>query len=452
MKENKKGMFTGIKEIFSFTAMQTIKGKGFVSSTIIIGVVIAIIFGGICVFQAIDFSDADTEFDSEDMKYDVEGLFETIKEVYLINDTAYETDSVKKLFIETEDMLKKKQNKDIQVINALNEDVTDRKAAVILKVEQNEGISGGINVNILTTFNSTVNEEELNVFVNLISTSSEYAVYSVGKLDEKAIEFVSLPANVENIGTEAEVQSIGMMMAKLIIPMLFCLALYMIVLIHGQSISKAIIADKSSKLIEMLLTSVKPYAIIAGKVLGVATVAIGQMLIWIGSGVIGYFIGNEIAKSMNSQYVNYIGEIIKIMQSDTQGVAFSAGAIIIAIITVVIGFFMYCVLAAFSGAFISKIEDLSASNTIFQLPVVISFLVAYFVGITQGMGNGVNRAVQLAVYYIPLTSPFSTPTGILLGDINIFQGIISLAILCIFSIIMILATGKIYKGKIFNRH
>lgn len=451
MKENKKGMFTGIKEIFSFTATQTIKGKGFISSTVIIAIVIAIIFGGICVLQAINFDDSDDNIGGN-ADYNTEDIFETIKEVYLLNETDYKTDSVKKLFVEAENILKEKQKTEIQVVSSLSKAVTNKTDIVILKVEQSSGVAGELSVNILTTFNSTVDEEELDQFVTFVSESAQYAVFSVGKLDEKAIGFVSLPSNVENIGTETEVQSLGMMMARLLVPMIFCLALYMIVLIHGQSISKAIIADKSSKLIEMLLTSVKPYAIVAGKVLGVATVAIGQMLVWLGSGVIGYLIGNEIAKSMNSQYINYVGEVIKIMQSDTQGVAFSAGAVIIAILVVIIGFFMYCVLAAFAGAFVSRIEDLSASNTIFQLPVVISFLVAYLVGIAQGMGSGVNRAVQIAIYYIPLTSPFSTPSGIILGDINIAEGIISLLVLIIFSVIMILATGKVYKGKIFNKH
>lgn len=451
MKENKKGMFTGIKEIFSFTATQTIKGKGFISSTVIIAIVIAIIFGGICVLQAINFDDSDDDIGGN-VDYNTEDIFETIKEVYLLNETDYKTDSVKKLFVEAENILKEKQKTEIQVVSSLSEAVTNKTDIVILKVEQSSGVAGGLSVNILTTFNSTVDEEELDQFVTFVSESAQYAVFSVGKLDEKAIGFVSLPSNVENIGTETEVQSLGMMMARLLVPMIFCLALYMIVLIHGQSISKAIIADKSSKLIEMLLTSVKPYAIVAGKVLGVATVAIGQMLVWLGSGVMGYLIGNEIAKTMNSQYINYVGAVIKVMQSDTQGVAFSAGAVIIAILVVVIGFFMYCVLAAFSGAFVSRIEDLSASNTIFQLLVVISFLAAYLVGIAQGMGSGVNRAVQMAIYYIPLTSPFSTPSGIILGDITIAEGIISLLVLIIFSVIMILATGKVYKGKIFNRH
>ena len=84
MKENKKGMFTGIKEIFSFTATQTIKGKGFISSTVIIAIVIAIIFGGICVLQAINFDDSDDDIGGN-ADYNTEDIFETIKDLYLLN-------------------------------------------------------------------------------------------------------------------------------------------------------------------------------------------------------------------------------------------------------------------------------------------------------------------------------------------------------------------------------
>lgn len=450
MNENRKGLFTGIKEIFSFTAMQTIKGKGFISSTVVIGIIIALILGGICVLQAVDFGDDDTSYEEE--WNNAECSFETIKEVYLLNNTSYKTDSVKKLFSGTESAVKEKLGKEIQVIDSLSNDITSKKDIVILSVKENDGMTGGISVNILTTFNSTVDGEELDTFVNQVSVSTQYAVYAVGMLDQQALGFISLPTNVENVGMEKNTDSMGMMIAKMIIPMIFTLAMYMIILIHGQSISKAIVADKTSKLIEMLLTSVRPYAIIAGKVLGVVSVAICQMFIWIGCGFAGYFIGNTIAKSTNPKYVNYIGEIINLMQSDTQGVAFSVTAVVIALAMVVVGFFMYCVLAAFSGAFVSKIEDLSAASTIFQLPVVIAFLVSYLVGIAASAGENVDRALQMAIYMIPVTSPFSAPTGILLGDINILQGIISLAILCIFSIIMILATGKVYKGKIFNKH
>lgn len=449
---NRKGMFTGIKEIFSFTATQAIKGKGFILSTVVIGVVIALIFGALCVFSAVDFDDESNEDEYGNEIENVEATYETIKAVYLVNATEYETGSVKKLFTGVETSMKSKLGKGIEVINDIDKTINEKKDIVILKVEDNEGLAGGLRVSILTTFESRVDTDELDTFVDYVSTNTQFALYSIGTLDEMAIGFISLPTNVENVGMEEEADTFGMLIAKMIIPMLFSLAMYMIVLLHGQSISKAIVADKSSKLIEMLLTSVKPYAIIAGKVLGVAVVAISQILAWIGFGIVGYLVGNEIAKSMNPKYVSMLGEIINLMQSDTEGVAFSVQAVVIALVIVIIGFFMYCVLAAFSGAFVSKIEDLSAAATIFQLPVVVAFLVSYLVGIAANTGADIDRTVQMAIYMVPITSPFSAPTAILLGDINIFEGIISLAILCIFSIIMILVTGKVYKGKIFNRH
>lgn len=111
MKENKKGMFTGIKEIFSFTATQTIKGKGFISSTVIIAIVIAIIFGGICVLQAINFDDSDDDIYGGNVDYNTEDIFETIKEVYLLNETDYKTDSVKRLLLKLKIYLNKSKNR-----------------------------------------------------------------------------------------------------------------------------------------------------------------------------------------------------------------------------------------------------------------------------------------------------------------------------------------------------
>lgn len=452
MKEKRTGMFTGIKEVFSFTAGQTLKGKGFITSTIVIGLCIALLFAAICMIPVLDFEDDESDNGGLTGGSSMEYSFDTIKEVYLLNETRFEDENLRKLFFAADNVIKENTGKEIEKIASIDGELTGNSEAVIIKATEDEGETGKINLSFLTTYNSTVDSDELNSFAEQISEAAEYAVYSVGKLDEKAAMLVSMPTNVENVGMEAEKDTIGMILAKMLIPMIFSLAMYMIVLLHGQSISKVIVADKSSKLIEMLLTSVKPYAIIAGKVLGAAGMAIGQIFVWILSGVIGYAAGNEIAKLISPDYVNMFGEIIDIMQSDTAGVAFSLGAVIIAMVTVIVGFLMYCVLAAFSGAVVSKIEDLSAAASIFQIPVIVAFLVSYFVTIASSTGGNVNRALQMAVYMIPVTSPFSMPAGVILGDMSILQAVLSLAILVVFSVVMVVITGKVYKGKIFNRH
>lgn len=451
MKENKTKMFTGCGEIFSFTAGQTIKGKGFKSSTLLISVVIFLIMMAISVIPSIvDDGDDDTVniVDSiysvvdEEGKYD----FSTIKSVYLYNESSYGDDSILMLLSVTADNFKTIDG--IEIIDSITKEVLSSQNAVVLNVRDSEETAGnGLDINILTSYNTLVDENEADAFAALLVNDSQFAVYKTGTFDEQNMIYLNMPVYSEVVNED---ESIGTMIAKMVIPMVFCFFMYMIILIHGQSISKAVVSDKASKLMEMLLTSVKPYAIIAGKILGIATVAMGQMLIWILSGVIGYVAGSEIASSINPKYVDIIYEMIKIMQSDSNGVAFSAVSIIIAILGTLLGFFMYCVLAGLSGALVSKVEDMSSSSALFQLPVVVAFFIAYFSSLSAVEGG--NNLLNTIVNICPLTSPFALPSGILIESMTILEGIVSLSALMLSALILIIITGKIYKGKIFNRH
>ena len=178
------------------------------------------------------------------------------------------------------------------------------------------------------------------------------------------------------VGEEA--LSIGIMLTEIFVPMIFSFAMYMMILMYGQSVSKSVISEKASKLMEYLLTSIKPYALVSGKVIALSATGILQIAIWIACGVGGYIGGTYIAESINPDYINYVSNIITFF-SNEGGVAFSIGAIVLAIVTIALGFFMYCVLAALIASAISKIEDMSSSQGLFQLPVMIGFMMAYVV-------------------------------------------------------------------------
>ena len=453
MKENKTKMFTGCREIFSFTADQAIKGKGFKSSTILISIVIFLIAMAICVIPAAIDDDEDTVniVDSINGVVDEEGKydFSTINKVYLYNESSYDNDSILMLLSVTADNFKTING--IEIISSITNEALSSQNAVVLDVRDSEGTAdSGLDINILTAYNTLVDTDEADAFAALLVNDTKFAVYKTGTFDEQNMIYLNMPVYSEVVNGDNKEESLGALLARLIIPMVFSLFMYMIILIHGQAISKAVISDKASKLMEMLLTSVKPYAIIAGKILGVATVAMGQIIIWALAGVIGYVAGSEIASGINPKYVNVISEIIKIMQSDTNGVAFSAASIVIAILGTLIGFFMYCVVAGLAGALVSKVEDISSASTLFQLPVVVAFIIAYISGFS--LAEGGSTLINTVVNIFPLTSPFSLPSNILIGSMTILEGIISLAVLILSALILIIITGKIYKGKIFNRH
>lgn len=453
MNTKKTGMFTGCKEVFSFTASQATKGNGFKGTTIFIALVIFAVFILINVISAnIQMDDEKSINEVTDTFEDVitdEGTydFKTIKEVFLVNETKYSDEQVRLMLSVTANNFNIMKNMS-SIKDAF--EVKDKKDAVVLNVTYNENFDE-INVNLLRTYESNVSEEEMEVLGEFICNDAQFAALSFGQLTKDEILLLQTDIYVDSCNANENGDTVGTTVMKVIVPMVFCLFMYMIILIHGQSISKSIVADKASKLMEMLLTSVKPYALIAGKVFGTAVVAIIQLAIWILAGIAGFYAGDIIGGEINPNYHNSISELFSLMQNSSQGTAFSTGAICLSIMGIIIGFLIYCVLAGLSGAMVSKVEDLSSAATLFQLPVVVAFMVAYFATLS-GIDNGGQGILLDILRIVPITSPFLMPADILIGNMTLISGIISLAVMIITCLVVILITGKIYKNKIFNKH
>ena len=447
MKDNKKGLFTGWNQVFNFTAVQNIKGKGFKTSTILISLIIAVIFALIPVVDNAmqEDSNVDEIVETYGGIVDEQGNynFNTIKKVYLLNETKYSNENMKLYLNATE----KKLNgiDEIKVIDSITSEITNETDAVVINAKEN---TNSILLYVLSSQNTTVDTNEADVLGILLVSDTSFAAYGCGKFSNEQLEYLGMPTYVETANDSED--SLGEMLAKFIVPMIVALLVYMVVLIHGQAISKAIVADKSSKLMEMLLTSVRPYAIITGKVLGVSAVALGQVFIWIIAGIVGFFVGDAIVGTMNPDYINIILEIINMIKEESDGLGFSAIAIIISIVSFALGFLMYAVFAGLSGALVNKVEDLSAASAVFQLPVVVAFMVAYMTSMISFLEGTTSVWVDV-VRICPLTSPFVLPADILLGTMPLSQALLAVGLLFVSCLVMIIVTGKIYKGKLFNK-
>jgi len=125
--------------------------------------------------------------------------------------------------------------------------------------------------------------------------------------------------------------------------------------------------------------------------------------------------------------------------------AFSPMIIILSVLSLVIGFLLFSVLAGLVAATVDKMEDISTAMALFQIPVIIGFLGSYFSSIFQ------NDLLTTVIRYVPVTSPFILPADLFVGNMNVVEGINSLIIMLITLNVLILFTGKVYKGKIFNQ-
>ncbi|HHV12203.1 MAG TPA: ABC transporter permease [Clostridiales bacterium] len=239
-----------------------------------------------------------------------------------------------------------------------------------------------------------------------------------------------------------ETQSVIAFVVRMIAPMVFGFVLYMMLILYGQTVSKSVSIEKTSKLVETLLTSIHPYALITGKVLAATTMAVMQFVIWIASGIIGLYGGSLVAQQLYPEYKNSVITIVQFLRDNIGETAMTIPSVILAIIVFCIGFLFYCVISGMAGCMVSKPEDTSTTQTLFVFPILISWLVCYLAPV---MGNETLTAV---IRYIPFTIPFCIPSEMITGTIGYVQGLISLLILAAGSLLVIMLSARIYKGLI----
>lgn len=229
---------------------------------------------------------------------------------------------------------------------------------------------------------------------------------------------------------------------KMIAPMIFSFMLYFMLFFYGQTVSKSVSGEKTSKLVETLLVSARPDALIAGKVMAVAVQGVLQFAIWIGALFAGLYGGNAIARMIHPDYTNPVISLIDTIKNNIGQSALSLPAVILAIVFFFVGFLFYSVLAALAGSMVSKPEDAATTQSVLQLPMMISWLICYLVPITG------NDSFMPIARYIPFTAPFCVPVDTITGVVSLWESGLMLLVMLIFTVIVVVLSARIFKGLI----
>ena len=441
----KKGIFTGLGEVISFTAKQNGKASGFQKSTVWVAVIVALIFALISILQAA-FQDSDVQ-NGDDTNVIVGEDIEVLGQISKVYFVGSQLDTVEDMstLVQTALSLEGFVDETITV-----EKIVDENMVTVLKDDKKAvSVNAIMNEDKLIEFEvyagSQLQEDVADTYMDYVIMFIESGCYQMAGVTAEEILCMEAPYFTKSLSTEDDSEGLAVSLTEMFVPMIFAFIMYGMILMHGQSITKSVISEKASKLMEYLLTSIKPYALIFGKVIALSGMAVLQLVIWIVCGIGGYFVGEGIAESINPNYTNYMNLIIEFMANESDAMAFSPIAIVMAIVAMIAGFVAYCVLAALVASAISKIEDMSSAITIFQIPVIIGWAVAY---IAPLMGD---NSVTAAIDIIPVTSPFTLASDLLLGRCSILNGVIGLVVLFATIFVLTICTGKIYKGKVFNR-
>ena len=230
------------------------------------------------------------------------------------------------------------------------------------------------------------------------------------------------------------------------LPYVCIMLLYFMVLIYGQGIAGAVVLEKSSKLMDTMLLSLRPEAMILGKTLAGAAAGILQMAAWIVGIAGGCAIGKAAVLAVAPNSTMGLLKFFSLL--GTASGLFTASGVVLAVLLMLCGFLMYCAIASIGGALASRAEDLGSCNSIFTMLLVVSFLLTFF-GETSSSSAMVSDAPWMN--YVPFTAVLCTPARILLGKVSTGVGILSVVLTLALALIAILIAGRLYKLLTFRK-
>ncbi|MBR5516463.1 MAG: ABC transporter permease [Firmicutes bacterium] len=448
-----KEYFRGFLKIFSFTFKQHVRNGAYKRSTIIVALICLLLPASIMIGleafgdnpERIPESGINVEIGDaiEDDVYEEEPIsMAGLEKIYVVDlsKDKYEDADFSKVGLEL--VMAQAYGVNVEVIDCKDNLEKAQKTtkgsdnALILVTEQM-----GTEYSFITLIpeGSKLNEDVAYNFDTFVVSGYSYMFNDIeNPIDESEI----ITDMTEEEMLEAEAES-AKELVSMIVLYLNIMLLYFFVLFYGQGVANSVVMEKSSKLMESMLVTVNPVAIILGKLFAITLTGIIQILSWVGSIGLSFAIGMYGVKAINPDTTMGIIEMFEMLREMTEGM-FSPINCILAVIVIILGMLLYCSLAGIGGAMASKAEDLSSANMMFTLILVISFLATLY-------GGGMDGASNPVLDWIPFTAVMVTPANALLGNIPVWQTLAVIGIILVTTVAITLIAGRVYQSLVFYR-
>ena len=239
-------------------------------------------------------------------------------------------------------------------------------------------------------------------------------------------------SEVMGVQIDYEIETIGKdQMSNFFYTYIMIFALYMVILLYGQMVASSVANEKSSRAMEVLITSAKPVNMMFGKVLSACTAGLLQLLCFFGSASLFY--------NLNKSYWgdNFLIESIFAVPGHLLGFM---------ILFFLLGFLIYAFMYGAVGSTADKMEDINTST----LPIQLCFVAAFIVVMFSMGGSNIDTPLLKICSFIPLTSPMAMFTRIAMSTVPAIEIIISVVILVVSCIAIGVISARIYKVGVLH--
>ena len=203
------------------------------------------------------------------------------------------------------------------------------------------------------------------------------------------------------------------------------LALYMVITLYGQMVASNVATEKSSRAMELLITSANPTSMMFGKILASCIAGFSQLVLIFGTSILLYNVNRE---ALSHPLIASIFDI-------------PVELFIYMIVFFVLGFLIYAFMFGAIGSTASKLEDI---NTLI-MPISFPFIIAFMVVIFSMSSGTVDNMAMVICSYIPFTSPMAMFTRICMGSVAWYEIAVSISILVASTAGIGILSAKIYR-------
>ena len=351
------------------------------------------------------------------------------KKVALVDHTGY----ISRAFLGSENMEfeisdekveKLKSREDLDAILEIPADVVDNPDKVVLY-----------------TNGSPSPQTEMYISQLLANTIEQVKLsrYNIEGLDQ-IINDVHTDVNIKTIRIDGDSEQEASSIASYIVGMILSLILYMFIMLYGQMVMTSIIEEKNNRVLEIVVSSVKPTNLMLGKIVGIGAVAVTQILIW--GLIIGIFSLSVMPNLLTGvitpdsdmelvQMLNAIGNPMYIM-----------GLFGLMTLFMILGYLFYSSICAAIGSAVDNVQDASQLQSLALVPIILGMV------FSMTVLNDPGSDFALVLSLIPFTSPMVMMARLPFG-LPAWEIALSLVILAVSMLIMIWLSAKIYRVGIF---
>jgi ABC-2 type transport system permease protein len=208
---------------------------------------------------------------------------------------------------------------------------------------------------------------------------------------------------------------------RLILGIIAGVLIYLSLMLAGQAVAQGVVEEKTSRVVELLLATVRPWQLMTGKVLGIGIVSLGQMVVIGGAGLAAGLATGAL----------------------TIGTSAAVGTLVWLAVWFLLGYFAYALAFAAVAALVSRQEDVAGVVT----PVLMFVIVGYVLGVSilpANPGSGLIETLSM----IPMFAPTLMPMRLTLGGVPVIESVVAVAGMLVVIPALVWLSGRIYRNAV----